>query len=63
MAKAEEMMENLKTGNLSLYGELVTESAAQTLELMENICLQRDRKKTLEEKEAAAWTLAAERAK
>lgn len=54
------MMEKLKTKNLYLHGKLVAEWAAHARALIVHICLQRDRKKAMEEKEGSVRLLAAE---
>lgn len=52
-----------KDGELALHGDLVAERAAHTRALMDNMCLQRDRKKAVEEKKKAVRLLAVEKTK
>lgn len=63
MVKIEDMMEKLKTKSLSLHGELVAERTAHACALIDNICLQQDKKKAVEEMEEAARLLPAKRTK
>lgn len=50
MMKVEEMMEKLKTKNLSLHDELVAEKTAHAHALMGNVSLQPDMKKAVAER-------------
>lgn len=62
MAKAGEMMEKLSAKNLALHGKFFVEKMASARVLMNDICLQQDRKKKVDEKKGVAWLLAAEKA-
>lgn len=57
LLKVEEMMEKLKSKNVSLQGKLVAKMGAPAQALIVNIWLQRNRKKAVEKKENIAHLL------
>lgn len=63
LSTVEEMIDKLKTDNVALHGELVSEKAAHARALMDNICSQQEQKRIVEEREVVARRLAEEKSK
>lgn len=57
LAKVEEIVDKLKSKNFSLHRELVAERAAHARVLMDNIRIQRDKKRVVVGKEEAVVLL------
>lgn len=57
LAKAEEIIENLKAGSLVLHGGLIAEKSAHACALLDNSRVQRDKKRALKWKEEVARLL------
>lgn len=60
--KVVEMIKKLKAENLISYGKLIGEKTAHFWTLLGNVCLQKDIKKEVKEKEGTARLLTAEKA-